>query len=103
MPKRPSKAQRSAHELESALDQARQERDDALAALAQERELTNALRLQLRHQGEPAVPRFPAGTGLGPAPLRYKLADSLNDSAKRALGPVHSAAKKLLNRGGKKA
>jgi len=102
MTKRTPRAQ-PANDLERALSQARHDRDEALEALARERELTNALRLQLRHQGEASVPRFPAGTGLGPAPLRYQLADTINDSAKRALGPVHSAARKLLNRRGKKA
>jgi hypothetical protein len=88
--------------LETALADARRERDEALMLLAKERELTNALRLQLR-QPAADIPRYPTGTGLGPPPLRYELADKLNDSAKKALGPVHRAAKSLLGRGGKKA
>lgn len=88
---------RSSSSLEAALVEARRERDEALLALAKERELTNALRLQLR-QPPLEVARYPAGTGLGPPPLRYELADKLNDSAKRALGPVHRAARSLLGR-----
>lgn len=89
--------------LERALIDARRERDEALLALARERELTNSLRLQVRNGQSVEIPRYPAGTGPGPAPLRYQLVDSLNASAKRALGPVHGAAKKLLarNRGRK--
>ncbi|MER2562820.1 MAG: hypothetical protein ABTQ32_18985 [Myxococcaceae bacterium] len=84
--------------LRQALADARSERDAALLELARERELTNALRLQLRADQPTNVPRYPAGTGLGPAPLRYQLVDKVNESAKRALGPMHGAAKKLLDR-----
>ncbi len=85
-------------DAERELREARRERDEALTALARERELTNALRLQLRDDQQGEVPRYPTGTGLGPPPLRYQLVDSLNASAKLALGPVHGAAKKLLSR-----
>jgi hypothetical protein len=97
MPRPKKSAVGSIAALEAALVEARRERDEALLALATERELTNALRLQLR-QPPIEVARYPAGTGLGPPPLRYELADKLNDSAKKALGPVHRAAKSLLGR-----
>jgi hypothetical protein len=98
----PRTAAPSLADLETALAEARRERDEALLALARERELTNALRLQLRAPAAD-VPRYPTGTGLGPPPLRYVVADRLNDSAKTALGPVHRVAKSLLGRRGKKA
>lgn len=88
-------------DLKAELAAARAERDEALAALARERELTNSLRLQLRNAGQAETPRYPAGTGLGAPPLRYELADKLNNSAKRALGPVHQAARRLLSGKGK--
>lgn len=80
------------------LTAARRERDEALAALARERELVNALRLQLKNRGEPDVPHFPPGTAPGKPPLRYELADRINESAKKALAPVHFVARRLLDR-----
>lgn len=99
----PDRKKNRVAELEAELAAARADRDDALAALAKERELTNALRLQLRRGDEAAVPRYPPGAGLGPPALRYELADRVNETVKRTLGPVHSAAKRLLRRGSKKA
>jgi GT2 family glycosyltransferase len=43
---------------------------------------------------------LPAGAGAAwfEVPLRYKVADALNDRMKTLLGPVHSTAKKLMKR-----
>lgn len=84
-------------QVDPALVRALAERDEALLQLARERELTNALRLQQR-SGAEVVPDYPPGTSPGDPPLRYRLADSLNASAKRVLGPVHTAARKLIHR-----
>lgn len=80
------------------LEQLRAERDEALAALARERVLVNALRLALRHAGIEEPPQYPRPTTPGEPPLRYRVADALNDGRKRVLAPVREALESALGR-----
>lgn len=73
-------------ELEAELLAVRRERDEALLQLSQERERLDALRLQ-RGDGEVDL------SAVAGAPLRYVLADQLNDSVKRVLSPLHRSAR----------
>ncbi|MBL9037968.1 MAG: hypothetical protein JNG84_05575 [Archangium sp.] len=84
--------------IEGRLHAALAERDAALTALAKERALVNALRLALQRRGEPVPPHYPLDAALDAPPLRYVVADALNDRAKTALGPVHDAVKALAER-----
>ena len=85
-------------ELEARLEQALAERDEALLDLAKERELTNALRLSARSRDEPEPMPYPPSAGLGEPPLRYRVADAANDTAKGVLGPWHQRFKRLAAR-----
>jgi hypothetical protein len=80
----------SVEELEVRLEQAVRERDQALTECARVRAELDALRLALQRRGEPEPPLYPdsAAPGLAP-PLRYVVADSLNDAVKGVLGPLH--------------
>ncbi len=88
--------------LEERLAQALQERDAALAALAQERAVVNALRLASARRGEPEPKDYPVAAGPGEAPLRYVLADEANDTLKAFLGPLHRGVKGVLKGRAKK-
>lgn len=88
--------------LEERLALALQERDDALAALAHERALVNALRLGAARRGEPEPKDYPVAAGPGDAPLRYVLADEANDTLKAFLGPLHRGVKGVLKARAKK-
>ena len=80
--------------LQAALTLALQQRDEALLALAKERERGQAIYAQW---AEPQVAAGPARTAAGapPAPtqLRYRVVDRLNEEAKRRLGPLHRRAR----------
>jgi hypothetical protein len=84
------------------LQEALAARDAALLELAQEKERTNALRLWARAAGEVDPVRYPGEVGPDGAPLRYVVADRLNDGFKRLLGPLHERGKALLGGAGKK-
>jgi hypothetical protein len=71
-----------------ALD-AEKERNEAVMALARERELTNALRLSVNAA---LVHAEPSNEGL---PLRYALVDRANDEIKKVLGPAHVAVRSV--------
>lgn len=78
-------------ELERALEDVRRERDELMLELARERE---------RHVPD-ALPRDYPNTPLSQvegAPLRYVLVDRANDAVKTVLGPMHTRARKLLER-----
>lgn len=83
------------------LQEALAARDAALLELAQEKERTNALRLWVRAAGEVDPVRYPSEVGPDGAPLRYVVADRVNDGVKRLLGPLHGRGKALLGRGKK--
>lgn len=85
---------------ERRLEAALRERDEALLALATERERSNALRLRLERLGEPEPPRYPTHAGIGPTPLRYVVVDRLNESIKGVLGPLHGPLKRAVARFG---
>jgi hypothetical protein len=84
--------------METRLREALEERDRALSELADVRAELNALRLKLLHPGEPPPGAWGGGAGSEALPLRYRLADSLNDAAKRVLGPGHAAARGVADR-----
>lgn len=88
-------AQRRLSALERRLDEAVAERDAALAALAREREGAQALRLAAAAQGEPEPKPYPKSAGPEAPPLRYVVADSVNDGLKRFLAPLRQGAKAL--------
>ena len=76
--------------LQAALTLALQQRDEALLALAQERERTQTIYAQWAEPPVAAGPaRRPAGAPETPTPLRHRVVDRLNDEAKRRLGPLH--------------
>ena len=79
------------------LKQALDERDRALSELADARTELNALRLLQQHPGEPPPGAWSGGAGREALPLRYRVADAVNDAAKRILGPGHAVAKGLVN------
>jgi len=80
-------------ELHREVERLRLARDEALAALARERELINDL--MLRYPPEHLhPPEDPVAPDPGPAPLRYRLADRANDALK-VLPGVHAAAKRI--------
>lgn len=81
-------------DLEAELRDARAERDRSLLELARAREELNALRLA--RAGE----ELRIGEVDG-APLRYLVADRLNDGIKRVLGPAHGAVRGALSRLGR--
>lgn len=83
---------------EQRLRQALEERDRALAALARERTLVNALRLARERQGEPTPPVYPAEAGLGDPPLRYQVVDAANERVKTLVAPLHRLVKRLVER-----
>lgn len=94
--------QRRRQELERELESALQERDRALGLLSDARTEVNALRMLLQRQGAPE-PVEVNSAGREALPLRYRLADAVNDAAKRVLGPAHAAVKGLAagRRGGR--
>lgn len=75
--------------LERELLAARKARDEALLALAREREQVNALRLAIPATSAEAPPAYPVSVQPGPPPMRYLLVDSANTALKRYLGPLH--------------
>lgn len=87
----------SSEELKQALSAALQARDEALAALADARAELNALRLRMAHPGEPAPGTWNAA-GRQALPLRYRVADGVNDRLRSVLGPRHASTKALLDR-----
>ncbi len=74
----------------------RNQRDDALKALAEERETSNALRL-----GHSSAYHY-VGSHVrhrrGETPLRYEVADAANAVLKSYLGFLHAATRSALNR-----
>lgn len=84
-------------ELERRLQTALSERDRALEALAEARAELNRLRMQAAHPGEAAPGAWTEG-GRPALPLRYRLADRLNDGARSIVGPGHALLKQLLTR-----
>lgn len=74
----------------------RNQRDDALKALAEERETTNALRL-----GHSSAYHY-VGSHVrhrrGETPLRYEVADAANAMVKSYFGFLHAAARVALGR-----
>lgn len=71
------------------------QRDDALKALADERETSNALRL-----GHSSAYHY-VGSHVrhrkGETPLRYEVADAANEVFKRYLGFIHAATRTALS------
>jgi hypothetical protein len=66
-------------ELQSRLEAALQERDEALLALARAREELNRQKLAGQWAQEEAIPAYPLEAGAAwPVPLRYRLVDSVN-------------------------
>jgi hypothetical protein len=98
-------AQRRGHPMEKASDEALQEalsaalraRDEALSELADARAELNALRLRMAHPGESAPGAWTAA-GRPALPLRYRVADGVNDRLKAVLGPGHATTKAILQR-----
>lgn len=88
--------ERSKQELELALAQALEARDLALSQLADALAELNGLRLLHQHPGEPPPGAWSNGAGREALPLRYRMADAVNDAAKRFLGPAHAVAKGLV-------
>lgn len=80
------------------LREALEARDQALAALAKERALVNALRLTADAVGEPEPLAYPPEAGLGPPPLRYVLVDAANERVKSVVAPLHHLVKRLIDR-----
>lgn len=91
----------SESELEARLGQAERERDQAISELARVRAELDALRLALDRRGEPEPPLYPnsAAPDLEP-PLRYVVADSINDAVKGLLGPLHRLVRARWSREG---
>lgn len=79
------------NEIERALEEARADRDRILLELARERERQVPQTLPLHHRDVPL-------SAVEGAPLRYMLADQLNDRLKAWLGPLHARARRLLLR-----
>ena len=73
------------------------ERDRALLALSRERSLTNALRLAAASSGEVDPPNFPTAAGPGEPPLRYVLADKVNDRLKILFAPMHQLLRDIAD------
>ena len=73
------------------------ERDQSLLALSRERSLTNALRLAAASSGEVDPPNFPTAAGPGEPPLRYVLADKVNDRLKILLAPMHQLLRDIAD------
>jgi hypothetical protein len=66
------------------MEAALEERDRALLELARAREELNAARLRAEWNDEDDVPPYPLGAGAAlPVPLRYRIADALNEWAGR--------------------
>jgi hypothetical protein len=82
--------------LRAACDELRVRTDDALKALAEEREVSNALRLGY------SAPYHYIGAHVrhrrGERPLRYDLADATNDIFKTYFGFLHTAARVTASR-----
>jgi len=81
----------------SRCEQLRRERDEARGELSRAREELEALRMAMPGLGERVEDPFRPSELQG-VPLRYRLADQLNDGFKRWLKPVHSGGKALAER-----
>jgi len=81
--------------------QLKRELDEARGALARAREELEALRMAMPGLQERGADPFQAGQLQG-VPLRYRLADQLNDGLKRWLKPVHAGGKALAERVGRR-
>lgn len=91
--------------LEQNLRDLQAERDELWLALAKERQRTNAILLSFPlHQQklEPVVmmapPAPPPPVDLGPQPLRYRVADVLNNGVKKLTPFAHGGAKKTVQK-----
>ncbi len=82
--------------LRAACDELRVRTDDALKALAEEREISNALRLGY------STPYHYVGAHVrhrrGEPPLRYEVADAANQILKTYFGLLHIAAREAASR-----
>ena len=83
--------------LEEALRGAREERDRALEQLAMARSELEAIRMAHTTQGE-ALPGAFVPEGRQALPLRYRLADVLNEAVKGRFDRVHQRARNLFER-----
>lgn len=83
--------------LEAQLRAALAERDRALEELAEARTELNRLRMQSMYPDEPA-PGHWTDAGRSALPLRYRVADRLNDGARTVVKPGHALLKRLLTR-----
>jgi hypothetical protein len=72
------------------------ERDELFLAVARERERANAILLEFPNP--PQIVQVHAAAA-GPAPLRHRVVDRLNDSVKALLPFAHVAVKRLLAKG----
>ena len=90
---RPQAGDMTPERMEAAL----RERDDALTALAKERERNNTLRLHLDQLGEPEPPHYPLEADPNSPPLRYVVADEINNRLKKTLKPLHNGLKRLFS------
>jgi hypothetical protein len=79
--------------LRAQLAAARAGRDEALLAVAREREKVNALRQALPHVIEAPAPNYPGSVAPGEPPLRYVMADAANTAIKRYLGPLQEGGR----------
>ncbi len=82
--------------LRAACNELRGRTDDALKALAEEREVSNALRL-----GYSAPYHYVGAHGRhrrGESPLRYEVADAANQILKTYFGLLHTAAREAASR-----
>lgn len=86
-----SSCERCRH-LDARLEALQIERDELLLALARERQRANSLLLQF-----PTLPPLACAPPVnqGTPPLRYRVADRINDSIKRLLPFAHGAAKRF--------
>ncbi len=99
---KPAASNESPEALRDQLERALEERDRALVELARERERVNALRLWARFPAEVDPARYPSEVGPDGTPLRYVVADRLNEGLKGLLGPLHEKGRALFEGKGKK-
>lgn len=84
-------------QLEERANLLQHERDELMLAVARERQRANAVLLEFPTQ--PLVVQVQASAAKGPLPLRYRVADKVNDSVKGLLPFAHVAVKRLMGKG----